>query len=129
MLKISAPAPNVNLAAPRSGAGEHGEIPVELCPQQFPILSRHWFGLDPTRAIGRAAASLVADLRFRNKMAVLLAMGDRPATEMVAELAVVYGLEVVVDQLLDRYLAIPDEALDITNGRDFPPPPLQKVGA
>ena len=81
----------------------------------------------PANSAGRAAAALVADLRFRNKMTILLAMGDRPATEMVAELAVVHGLEAAVDELLDRYVAIPDEALDIANGRDLSPLPIHEV--
>lgn len=127
MLKISAPAPNVNLAAPRSGYGHQVEIPVEFDPRRFPIIARHIFGLDLTHSVGRAAAALVADLRFRNKMAVLLAMGDRPATEMVAELAVGHGLEAAIDQLLDKYIELDDSALDVVGGRDFLPPPLHEV--
>lgn len=104
------------------------ELPVGFDPQRYPIISRHVLGIDPARVIGRAAASLVADLRFRNKIAVLLAMGDRPIVEMMAELAVVHGLETEVDQLLDRYLELDDAALDVTGARDLPTPPLHEVG-
>ncbi len=107
--------------------GNVAELPVGFDPQRFPIISRHVFGIDPTHGIGRAAAALVADLRFRNKMTVLLAMGNRPVAEMVAEFAVHHGLEAELDQVLDRYLEIPDGVLDVINGRDFAPAPLHEV--
>ena len=70
---------------------------------------------------------MVADPHFRNKMVVLLAMGDRPPTEMIAELAVRHNLEAELDRLLDRYLALDVGALDATGARDFPPLPLYEV--
>ena len=85
-------------------------------------------GFNPTRAIGRAAASLVADLRIRNKIVCLHAMGKRPATEFIVEFAVRHGLEAELDRLLDRYLELDGAALDVTGARDFPPPPLHVVG-
>jgi hypothetical protein len=32
-----------------------------------------------------------------------------------------------LDQLIERYLAIPDAALDLTGGRDLPPSPIHLV--
>ena len=113
--------------APAPDVGDVADLPVGFDPRRFPIISRHVFGIDPTHAIGRAAAALVADLRFRNKMTVLLAMGERPIAEMVAEFAVRHGLEAELDQVLDRYLEIPTAALDTTNGRDFAPAPLHEI--
>ena len=108
-------------------AGTNVELPPGLDPVRHSIIIRHWFGIDPAHAIGPAAAALVADLRFRNKMTVLLAMGDRPVAEMVAEFAVRHGLEAELDQVLDHYLEIPDGALDVINGRHSPPAPLHEV--
>ncbi len=127
--------PHVTILAPdckpagldRPTIGDHVELPSGCDPRRYPIIARHVFGVDPSHSIGRAAASLVTDLRFRNKIVCLLAMGKRPATELIAELAVRHGLEAEVDQLLDRYLEIDVEALDVTGARDLPPPPLHEV--
>ena len=97
--------------------------------ERCPIIARHFYGINPTRVIGRTAASLIADLRFRNKMTVLLAMGDRPVAEMVAEFAVRHGLEAELDQVLDRYLEITAVGRLQGNGRDFPPAPFHEVRA
>ncbi len=102
-------------------------LPLNFRPTDFPIISQHWFNVEPFRPVGELAAEVVADLRFRNKMTVLLAMGNRPVAEMVAEFAVHHGLEAELDQVLDRYLEIPTAALDATNGRDLPPIPLHEV--
>ena len=118
--KYPAPAPDV---------GDVADLPVGFEPRRYPIISRHVFGIDPAHAIGRAAAALVADLRFRNKVVVLIAMGDRPVVEMMAELVVTHGLEAAVDQLLDKYLELDDGALDVTGARDLPPLPLHEIGA
>ena len=93
----------------------------------MPIISRHFFGVDPFRSVGAIAAEIVQDLTFRRKVTRLVAKGERVIGEMLAELAADRNLGTVIDQLLDRYLAIPDEALDIANGRDFPPAPLHEV--
>lgn len=120
-------SPERKYPAPASDVGDIAELPVGFDPRRYPIISRHVFGIDPTHGIGRAAAALVADLRFRNKMTVLLAMGNRPVAEMVAEFAVHHGLEAELDQLLDKYLSIPDAALDMIGARDLPQPPLHLV--
>ena len=120
-------APKRKYRAAALDVGDVADLPVGFDPERFPIIARHVFGIDPTNSIGRAAASLVADPHFRNKMVVLLAMGDRPPTEMIAELAVRHNLEAELDRLLDRYLALDVGALDATGARDFPPLPLYEV--
>ena len=109
-------------------AGARAALPLNFSPIDYPILCRHWFNVEPFRPVGELAAEVVADLRFRNKMTVLLAMSDRPVAEMVAEFAVRHGLEAELDQVLDRYLEIPDGALDVTSGRALSPLPLHEVG-
>ncbi len=105
-------------------AADPRDIPPGFDPRKFPILSEHWFGWRP---VGVVAAQVVQDLAYRRKIKHLVAKGDRVVGEMLAELAADRNLGTVIDQLLDRYLAIPDEALDIANGRDFPPAPLHVV--
>ena len=68
-----APAPDVGAVAAVAAVAD---LPAGFEPRRYPIISRHVFNIDPAHAIGRAAAALVADLHFRNKMTVLLAMGN-----------------------------------------------------
>ena len=104
-----------------------GEIPDGFDPASMPIISRHWLGIEPFPSVGAEAAALIADLKYRAKVKCLLALGDRPIAEMIAELVTAHGLETAVDQLLDKYLSISDEALDLVNGRDFSPLPLHEI--
>ena len=124
MPKISAPASDVNPAAPRSGPDDHADLPLGLNPHEFPIIAAHFYNWRP---VGAIAAEVVQDLAFRRKVQRLVAKGDRVVAEMLGELAAHRNLGTVIDELLDHYLAIPDEALDIANGRDFPPAPLHEV--
>ena len=100
------------------------EIPADFDVAAFPILAEHWFGWRPVSVV---AAQVVQDLAYRRKIKHLVAKGDRVVGEMLAELAADRNLGTVINELLDRYLAIPDEALDIANGRDFPPAPLHVI--
>ena len=67
------------------------------------------------------------DVRFRRKVRRLLGRGDRLIVEMLAELGAERLIATVIDQLLDHYLSIPDEALDATGARDFPLVPIHGV--
>lgn len=100
------------------------EFPEGLDPVRHRIIATHVFGWQP---VGVVAAQVVQDLTFRCKVRRLVAKGDRIVGELLAELAADRNLGTVIDELLDRFLAIPDEALDIANGRDFPPVPLHVV--
>ncbi len=68
-----------------------------------------------------------ADVRFRRKVRRLLGRGDRLIVEMLAELGAERLIATIIDQMLDRYLALADEALDATGARDFPPAPIHGV--
>lgn len=111
---------------PRHQADKAPEIPAKFDPAHFPIISRHWLGIDPA-SINGASAALVADLPFHRQLEALCAKGPRLPMEFLAELAIEYGLEDVVRKKLRRYLDIPDEALDLTGGRRLPPPPIHEV--
>ena len=123
MLDISPLATDCN-HQDRPDDGGAVELPAGLDPQEFPIIAAHFYNW---RSVGAVAAQVVQDLAFRRKIKRFVAKGDRVVTEMLAELAAERNLATVIDELLDRYLAIPDKALDIANGRDFAPPPLHEV--
>ncbi len=68
-----------------------------------------------------------ADVRFRRKVRRLLGRGDRLIVEMLAELGAERLIGTIIDQMVDRYLALSDEALGVTGARDFPPVPIHRV--
>ena len=106
-------------------AADPSNIPPGFDARTYPILSQHWFGLRP---VGAIAAQVVQELAFRRKVTRFRAKGDRTVGEMLAEVIARYDLGVEINDLLDRYTDIPDDHLDLTGGRDFPPPPLHQVG-
>ncbi len=100
-------------------------IPDDFDPVASPIIATHFYGW---RSLGAVAADVVQDLTFRRKVQRLCAKGPRVVGELLGELGAERGLGTVIDQKLDRYLALADEALDATNGREFPSIPLHRVG-
>ena len=104
--------------------GDVVELPPGLDPARYRIIAEHFYGWCP---VGVVAAQIVADLQFRRKIKRLVAKGERIVGELLAELAAERNLGTAIEELLDRYLTIPDEALDVANGRDFPPAPLHEA--
>ena len=69
----------------------------------------------------------MTNLRFRMKVRRFHAQGERPLAEYLVELRADPLLRHVIETKLDRYLAVPDEALDAVGGRDIPPAPIHEV--
>ena len=105
-------------------AGTHAELPLGFDPERWPIIATHFFGW---RSVGNIAAQIVQDIEFRRKAQLLHAKGPRLIAELLAEIAASHGLGTVIDQSLDRYLALDEAALDILNGRELPPIPLHEI--
>ena len=125
MHKITLAPIEINPATHGSEIGNVAESEGGFDAAAFPILAEHWFGWRP---VGDVAAEVVQDLAFRRKVTQLVAKGERAVGEMLAEIAADRNLGTVIDQLLNRYIDIDDAALDATNGRNFPPPPLHEAG-
>ncbi len=79
------------------------------------------------RLLGPIAAEIVGDLAFRRKVERLHSKGPRVVGEFLAELGADRLIATIIDQMLDRYLGLGDEALDATGARDFPPVPIPGV--
>ncbi len=79
------------------------------------------------RLLGPIAAEIVADLTFRRRVTRLHERGPRVVAEFLAELGAECLMATVIDEMLNRYLALADEALDATGARDFPPVPIPGV--
>ena len=110
----------------RSGPenGDIATVPVGLDPEHHRIILAHWYGWRP---VGVVAAEIVADLTFRRKVQRLCAKGPRAVGELLGELGAERCLMSVIEAKLNRFLTVPDEALDATSGHDFPPRPLHEV--
>ena len=107
-------------------AGACAGLPADFDCRRYPIISRHWLGLDPT-TVNTASAALVADPPFHRQLETLCARGPRLPVELLAELAAEHGLEATIREKIRRYLAIPDDALDFTGARQLPPSPIHAV--
>ena len=124
MSNVAPEPPEIKYATQGPEIGGAVDLPLDFDPRRLPTIATHFFGWRP---VGAVAAEVVQDLIFRRKIKRLVAKGDRVVGEMLAELAADRNLGTVIDEALDRYLAIPDEALDVANGRDFPPAPLHVI--
>ncbi len=79
------------------------------------------------RPIGRIAAEIVADMRFRRKVQRLYRRGDRVLGEFLAELSVERDIGTIIDQKLDRYTELEPEILEAAGGDAFWQPPIHEV--
>ena len=100
-------------------------LPSDFIPINYPILSRHWFGLRPASLI---AAETVADARFAHQVSKLHAEGPRLLTELLAEIGAERSLQTFIEEKIARYLEIDAAVLDVTDGRHLPPTLLHEVG-
>ena len=60
--------------------------PADFDAGALPIIAKHWYGIEPFRTIGQAAAEVVADLRFRRQVQRLHKLGPRVIAELLAEI-------------------------------------------
>ena len=79
------------------------------------------------RTIGRIAAEVVADLRFRRKVQRLHRLGDRILGEFLAELGVERDITTIIERKLDVYAEIEPYTLDAAGGDEFWQSPLHGV--
>ncbi len=122
-ITISRPRP-----ARRAKLSGANTTPTNFDPARHPIISRHWFGVEPLRSIGQIAAEVVADLRFRRKVIRLHRQGPRAVGEFLAELGADRGIATVIDQKIDTYVELGAGALEAAGGDEFWQPPLHGVG-
>ncbi len=111
--------------ASRDRAAE--SVPVDLDPATHPIISKHWFGLEPPCPVGPIAAEVVADLRRRRHVQQVHRLGDRVFGDLLAEIGAERSIQTVIDQKLDTYTELEPETLQAAGGNDFWQPPLHGV--
>ena len=123
-MTITIPPTRAATRTKRSGANT---APVNFDPATHPILSRHWFGVEPLCPIGQFAVEAVAGMRFRRQVQRLHALGPRVTAELLAEIGAERSIQTVIDKKLDTYTDLDPEALEATGGDDFWPLPLRVV--
>ena len=79
------------------------------------------------RSAGAVAAEIVADLRFRRAVERLYRKGPRVIAELLAELGAERSITTIIENKLDRFGQIDDEALRATGGDRFTPSPPHEV--
>jgi len=82
---------------------------------------------DPFVAVGAVAADIAGCLAWRRKVAELRRRGDRLLAEFLAELSAECLIATYVDELIDRYLAIDSEAIELVSADRLPQGPLHQV--
>ena len=104
-----------------------GSWPADFDQGTHPIISRHWFGIEPPRSAGRIAAEVVADLQFRRQVIRLHRQGPRAVGEFLAGLGAELGVQTPIEQKLDTFAELEPETLEAAGGDDFWPAPLHQV--
>ena len=79
------------------------------------------------RPVGRVAAEVVADLRFRRRVQQVHRLGARAVGELLAELGAERSIMTLIDQKLSRYANLDPEAVEATGAGDFWPEPIHEV--
>ncbi len=99
-------------------------------PCHNPQFSRRW--TEPPRcegfqSIGSAAAEIVADVRFRQQVERLHALGPRVTAELLAEIGTERSIMPVINAKLQTYAEIDPAALRALGGDKFWLAPLREV--
>ena len=102
-------------------------LPVGFNPAAHPIIARHFFGVEPFRPIGKVAAEIVTDMKFRRRVQQVHRLGDRVFGELLAEIGAERGIQSIIDEKLKKYASLDPEILEAVGAGDFWQPPLREV--
>ncbi len=105
--------------------GAPDSTPANFNATAHPIISRHWFGVDPVRPIGRVAAEVVANLKRERQIEHVDRLGARAVGEMLHQVAEGENL----DRALAAYERFTPGLLKALGGDRFPPAPIHEVSA
>ncbi len=123
-MKIYAPTARAarRVECPRSDAAPDS-APADFNATAHPIISRHWFGVDPVRPIGRVAAEVVANLKRQRQIEHVDRLGARAVGEMLHQVAEGENL----DRALAAYERLTPDLLKAVGGDSFPFLPIHAV--
>ncbi len=97
--------------------------PADFDAAANPIISRHWFGIESFRPIGRVAAEVVADLKRQRQIEHVHRLGARAVGEILHQVAESENL----DRALAAYERPTPDLLKAVGHDRFPPLPIHAV--
>ncbi len=97
--------------------------PPGIDPRQYPIIARHWFGIEPFCLIGEVAVEVVAELKRQRQIEHVHRLGVRAVGELLRE--VEDGED--VGTALEAYGRLTPDLLKALSGDRFPALPLHGV--
>ncbi len=109
--------------ASRAKRGGANTAPIDFDPASHPILSRHWFGVEPPHPIGPIPVEAPASLRRYRQFEHVHRLGPRAVEELAVEVANGEDL----DRARAAYQRLTPELLETTGGDRFPPAPICEV--
>jgi hypothetical protein len=83
-------------------------------PTACPILSRHWFGIEPPRLNSLVTVDAIADMRRRRHVRQLYRLGPRAVDELLVEIGAERGITTIIERKIERYAGIDPEATPST---------------
>ena len=98
-------------------------VPADFDPAANPILSRHWYGVEPPHPVGPITAEVASNLRRQRQIEHVCRLGPRVVGELLHEVDVGADL----DSALDAYERLTPDLLKATGGDRFPAPPISEV--
>ncbi len=97
--------------------------PADFDPAAYPILSQHWFGIEPAYPINQIAAEAISNLRRQRQIQHVYGLGHRAVHELVRDVA--GGAD--LDHALAAYARLTPGLLSAVGGDHFPPAPIREV--
>ena len=97
--------------------------PPGIDPRQYPIIARHWFGIEPFCLIGEVAVEVVAELKRQRQIENVHRLGVRAVGELLHQVAEGEDL----DRALDGYQRLTPDLLKAMGGDQFAPLPIHEV--
>ncbi len=98
-------------------------VPADLDPGTHPIISKHWFGIEPPCAIGSISAEIVASPRRQRAAEHLHNLGPRPVLEALVEVEAGADL----DRVLADFAQLDPKTVRQLDGDKFWPAPIREV--
>ena len=104
-----------------------GRRPAGFDPAVYPILARHWFGVEPRRSADMIEADVIADLRRQRHVRKLHRLGPRVLDELLVEIGAERSITTIIERKIERYAGLDPEALATIGGDGFCPVSIREV--
>ena len=103
--------------------GAPDSAPADFDATANPIISLHWFGVDPLRPVGHVVLGVVAALKRKRQIEHVHRLGPRAVGELLYEVAGGKNL----DRALEPYQRLTPNLLKAVGGDRFAPLPIHGV--